>query len=359
MKKLLGILVLGLLISVKSFAADLTSQLSKLEDLYESGKITKEELLKSKSILIKIDLNKKKQSKKSKIIIRKFKKNSYKFHENMEMIIGDYRIYTHRPGAIKVRRISDNKQLIVVGDKFKVKYYNDYQDIFKLDIDEENLKLILKINDVPILHWEGRYIKKHRAYFYQMYAIGSQPFHYYIVLEGGKPVSLNMEKFQKKIDKAVAKAKVLLAQTHNITVEQINLLLKRREEKASKQIEKIISEKEEEITREETQKAIEASINREIEQQLSKELETAIGKVLAEEFVSAIEQATGEAVEQALEDELAAAIDAAVAEAVEQGISRAAVEAGLSAYLQALAAGKSEQQAYDEGCAAAGQESGC
>ena len=83
------------------------------------------------------------------------------------------------------------------------------------------------------------------------------------------------------------------------------------------------------------------------------------GEDCVEEFVSAIEQATGEAVEQALEDELAAAIDAAVAEAVEQGISRAAVEAGLAAYLQALASGQSEQQAYDAGCAAAGQDSGC
>jgi hypothetical protein len=33
--------------------------------------------------------------------------------EPMEMIIGDYKIYTHRPGGVKIRRISDNKQLVV------------------------------------------------------------------------------------------------------------------------------------------------------------------------------------------------------------------------------------------------------
>ena len=44
--------------------------------------------------------------------------------EKMEMVIGDYRIYTHRPGGIKIKRISDKKQLAVIGDNLKVKYSN-------------------------------------------------------------------------------------------------------------------------------------------------------------------------------------------------------------------------------------------
>ena len=75
---------------------------------------------------------------------------------------------------------------------------------------------------------------------------------------------------------------------------------------------------------------------------------------LAAEFVSAIEEAAGEAVDQALEDALAAAIDEAVALAIEEGISKAAIEAGIAAYLAALAAGKSEAQALAEGEAACG-----
>ena len=35
--------------------------------------------------------------------------NNKENYEKMEMLIGDYRIYTHRPGGIKIRKISDNK----------------------------------------------------------------------------------------------------------------------------------------------------------------------------------------------------------------------------------------------------------
>ena len=50
----------------------------------------------------------------------------------MEMIIGDYRIYTHRPGGIKIRRISDGKQLAVYGDKMRMKYYNNSEKYFQM-----------------------------------------------------------------------------------------------------------------------------------------------------------------------------------------------------------------------------------
>ena len=36
----------------------------------------------------------------------------------MEMIFGDYRLFTNRPGAVKIKRLSDNKQLLV-GEKDK------------------------------------------------------------------------------------------------------------------------------------------------------------------------------------------------------------------------------------------------
>ena len=38
------------------------------------------------------------------------------------MIIGDYKIYTHRPGGIKIRRISDNKQLVVFQINIKLNF---------------------------------------------------------------------------------------------------------------------------------------------------------------------------------------------------------------------------------------------
>ena len=58
-------------------------------------------------------------------------------------------------------------------------------------------------------------------------------------------------------------------------------------------------------------------------------------------------------------EELASAIDQAIAEAVSEGIPEAAAKAGIKALLDVLAAGGSEQEAWDAGCAAAGLEKGC
>ena len=95
--------------------------IKKLEKLYKSGLLTKEQYTKAKSILQKkIELQK---SKSQNIQIRKFKPNfNKKEFEKMEMIVGDYRFYTHRPGGIKVRRISDGKQLLVLGDNSEQRF---------------------------------------------------------------------------------------------------------------------------------------------------------------------------------------------------------------------------------------------
>ena len=52
MKKLLGIVVLGLLFSINVYSASITEELSKLNDLYKSGALTEEEFSKAKSILL-------------------------------------------------------------------------------------------------------------------------------------------------------------------------------------------------------------------------------------------------------------------------------------------------------------------
>ena len=370
MKKFLGILVLCLIICSKSFAIDVSDQLLKLEGLYSRGSITKEEFLKAKSILLKIDLTvsdkieKIKENldkpKKEEFIIRKFASNVGTVHfEKMEMIFGDYRIYTHRPGGVKIRRLSDGKQLVVLSDKFIIKYYNGGEGIFDFKLDEEKKKISMKLNGVEVLHWEGRHVEKHRAHFFQMLVLGEQPFHFYIVLDGGRPAALNMAKFNRKIELAVSKVKIELASRFNITQEQIELILKRKKQKITSELDKAVQEKRDEILKQETQDAIDETLRASINQEIAKELEATIGKAMADEFVAAIEKATGEAIDSALSAELAAAIDQAVAEAVSEGISEAAASAGIQAYLDAMASGKSEQQAYDEGCAAAGLESGC
>ena len=58
-------------------------------------------------------------------------------------------------------------------------------------------------------------------------------------------------------------------------------------------------------------------------------------------------------------EELASAIDQAIAEAVSEGISEAEAQAGIKTLLVILANGGSVQEAWDAGCAAAGQDPGC
>ena len=52
MKKLLGIVVLGLLLSGNAYSTSITEELSELNDLYKSGALTDEEFSKAKSILL-------------------------------------------------------------------------------------------------------------------------------------------------------------------------------------------------------------------------------------------------------------------------------------------------------------------
>ena len=180
-----------------------------------------------------------------------------------------------------------------------------------------------------------------------MLALGHKPFHYYILLKGGKQAGLNIESFQKKIDRAVEKAKIKLAAKYNITIELINQILKERESKVTGEIEKIIEEKEEEAINEATRGAVEETVS----QALQEEIRKSIGDAMAEEFEAAIIDG--------MEDEFASIINEAVSEAVSAGISQAAVEAGIRAAIEVLARGGSEQEAWDAGCAAAGQQSGC
>ena len=188
-----------------------------------------------------------------------------------------------------------------------------------------------------------------------MLALGEKPFHFYITLDHGRQVALNMAKFNRKIERAIAKVKIELAARFNITQEQIELILKRRNQKITSEFGKIIQKKKDELIEQSSKEALTASID----QALAAELQATIGTAMANEFIAAIEQASGEAIDRAISSELASAIDQAIAEAVSAGISAAAAEAGIAAGLAVLAAGGSEQEAWDAACAAAGQESGC
>ena len=353
----------------------LQKQIEVLEKLYKDGALSEEEFLKTKKFLIEkeesgqnIDLKGIETIPSSQYTLNVKKTVGNKNWEKAEIIFKNYRIYTHRPGGIKVVRISDQKPLVRITDNYKIKYFNNSKDVIRIEktqykplslseaiggldkeieskvkeiseilknpfkkrkknlFDPETHKLELFIEDQRILHYVGRYVRQHRAFFYQVLTDKAEPFHYYIRIDGKAAIALNMKFFNAKIDKAVRKVKKELAIEYNITEEEIQ---------------KIIDEK----IGEETNKAIEQQMESAINESVKEAIKQSIGQELSNMLVSAVEQATGEAIDSAIEQELADAIDQEIARAVEMGIDEAAVTAGWEAYFEVLAQGGTYEEA--------------
>ena len=297
--KTLFTLFLGILLIIPTFTANSTEslgeQLIKLEGLYERGSITKEEFKKAKTILLKIDtqasekidkakekiIEQKKKEERAALVtnlesdvnqtksytntgVTKYASNAVGKWEKTEFFFDDFRVYAHRAGAIKIKRISDGKQVAVLTKNFKIKYYNDGEDLFETEKFKENTleknstleelipllgklneateklgkalggkelpgKVLIKYNGATFLSWERMFVAAHQAQFYQILALNDQPFHFYIVHPKGE-FALNMAKFVKKIDIAVAEVKKELQEEYNLTPEEMDRILKKRKD---------------------------------------------------------------------------------------------------------------------------------
>ena len=354
-----------------------TRQLEVIEKLLNDGVLTQEEYNKTKKTLLdkaktEVITEPKVSGLTPKVTIAKSDRISW---EKAEITYGDYKIYTHRPGGVRIKRISDEKTLVVIADNFKVKYYNGGEGIFDVDItrkqretvveeterrigelkdllkdptkllkkkeripfDKNEHKLELKKDGVKLLHFEGRYVPKHRAYFYQVLTGNFTPFHFYIKISGKGAIALNMETFNRKIDLAVRKAKKKIAAEFDVTEAQIDDIINKKVE-------------------EEADKAVDDAVKDAVAKSVEEAIQESVGEAMSRGLVEAIEAATGEAIDDALEAELGAAIDQAIADAVAMGIEEAAVTAGWEAYFDTLAAGGSEAEASAnayEACGAA------
>ena len=146
---LLIIVIFSAIIQTPIQASTLKQEIEVIEKLYKDGVLTKEEFEKTKKILIR-NAEKKKTEKKSEPKLKvkksdvrakdlkvnvKTKPNSKEW-EKAEIIFRDYRIYTYRPGGIKVTRISDGKDLLRITDNFKIKYLNNSQNVINVQSTE-------------------------------------------------------------------------------------------------------------------------------------------------------------------------------------------------------------------------------
>ena len=354
-----------ILLMIKPLSANITEDLVKLSDMYNNGALTLDEFTKAKSILLKLEkIDSKKTSKsnnisknKKKIINKKIQssadikieriyttsgsKFTNKSFEKMKLTVGDFIIYTHRPGAIKIKKISNNKQYAVIGDKLTVKYYNNGQDFFDIKLDKKNKELVLMINNAKILVWKGQYVQKAEATFYQMLAMGRLPFHFYIKLDiADSSVALNMEKFNRRIELAVNEKKKELSSEFNITLAEIDQVINENDMLAS------------------YGESIPVNNIYDVEDQLKLSLYSELKESIGDEKFNALNSKIGSSLNTRLSDavnrEVRVAIDDSIREAIHSGISTAALEAGLQALLDALASGASWAEAMAAGSSACG-----
>ena len=362
-------IVFLVLLLINPVSATITEDLQKLSKMYNEGLLTKKEFSKAKSILLEIEKiktsepskDKKIKEKIDKKVVKKINKKNTpssnlkierifttegskftnKAFEKMKLTIGDFLIYTHRPGAIKIKRISDNKQYAVIGDKLKVKFYNKGQDFLDIKVDEEQKELTLNINNSKILVWKGQYVEIAEATFYQILAMGRLPFHFYIKLDtADTAVAINMAKFNRRIELAVDEKKIQLSKKYNISVNQIDKIIEENDMLAA------------------YGESVPTNVSYDKIGQKKLELYADLKKSLGDEnyklLQSNIDSDLNDELNKAVTMEVRGAIDDSIRDAINSGIEQAALDAGLRALIDALMSGASWADALTAGQNACG-----
>ena len=369
--KIFKILFLIILL-IKPLSANITEDLLKLSDMYNKGILTSEEFTKAKSILLQIEeiesseksksnelskdqkkkpkivkkeVNKKKKLTDSIKIERIFTTAGSKFtnksFEKMKLTVGDFIIYTHRPGAVKIKQISNNKQYAVIGDNLEVKFYNKGQDFLDINVDKENKELILKINNSKILVWKGQHVQKAEATFYQILALGRLPFHFYIKLDvANNAAALNMEKFNRSIELAVNEKKKKLSSQYNITIAQIDEIIEENDMMAA--YGEIIP----------TNNTYDVADQNKLI--LYSDLKNTIGNENFNILNKDVDTNLNKSINKAIDTQVKVAIDDSIRDAINSGIESAALEAGIAALIDALMSGASWADALAAGQNACG-----
>ncbi len=260
-----------------------------------------------------------------------------------EFYLDNYRIHTLGPGTIRADNLLTGETDLTIGGHFKSKINNDGKKNFELIVDKENLSAKLNYKGRMLINWTGKFVAHHSATFFQMQVLGYMPFHFYIMLPGKNPISVNIEKFNRKIERAVERVKKEMAIKFDISIDDIDKILERKNKSINDEIENVISEEKQKVIQELTDKYA----GQEITDAIREEIEKTIGEEMANALISEIEQATGQAIDDAIEKELADAINEAVAYAIQEGVSQAAAEAAIAAMLWVYAQGGTDEEAME------------
>ena len=309
--------------------------ISKLKILLEKGLITKSELKKA----LELD-----DDQQTGIDIRQItgKTGREKF-EKYEFYIDNFRVHTLNPGIIRIDNMLTGETDVTLTGNFNVKLTNNGQNFFEFQFDEQNLKSNLLYKGRMLINWTGKYVSRYQATFHQMQVLGYQPFHYFIVIPGKNYISLNFKLFDKKIKKAVDKVKKEMALKYDLSIEDIDKIMNKRNKLINNEVENVISKEKQKIIEELTNKYA----GQEITDAIRQEIEKTIGEEMSNAVISEIERVTGQAIDSAVERELAAAINEAISYAIQQGVSEAAAKAAIEAMIWVYANGGSDEDAME------------
>ena len=300
---------------------------TKLKKLFEKGYISEEEF---KKLLNTVD------NRTSEIIVKQISGTTGKEKfEKYEFYIDNFRVHTLSPGTIRIDNMLTGQTDVTLTSNFKTRFSKNGKKFFRFEFDKENLKGDLYYKGRKVINWTGRFVLRYQATFHQMQVDGIQPFHYFIIIPGKNPISINYKVFNKKIDKAVNKVKKEMSLKYGLSLSDIDKIMETKESTMSKEQEKIIKD------------LVSQYAGKEITEEIRKEIEATIGQEMANTFISEIEAVTGQAIDDAIERELANAIDEAVAYAVQQGISEAVAAAAIEAMILVYAMGGSDEDAMN------------
>tara|TARA_B110000503_G_scaffold83235_1_gene127041 strand:+ start:803 stop:1837 length:1035 start_codon:yes stop_codon:yes gene_type:complete len=332
-RPLFAFIILLIFITVSPLKSD--DNISKLKILLEKGLITQSEFKKA----LELDDNRE-----NVIDIKQItgKTGKEKF-EKYEFYIDNFRVHTLNPGTIRIDNMLTGETDVTLSGNFNVKLTNNGQNFFEFKFDEQNLKSNLLYKGRVLINWTGKYVSRYQATFYQMQVLGYQPFHYYIVIPGKNYISLNFKLFDKKIKKAVDKVKKEMAIKFDISIEDIDKIMDKKNELVNNEVENVISKEKQKIIEEMTNKYA----GQEITDAIRQEIENTIGEEMANAVISEIERVTGQAIDSAVERELAAAINEAISYAIQQGVSEAAAKAAIEAMIWVYANGGSDEDAME------------
>ena len=332
-RPLFAFIILIIFITVSPLKSD--DNISKLKILLEKGLITQSEFKKA----LELD-----DDRQTGIDIRQItgKTGREKF-EKYEFYIDNFRVHTLGPGTIRIDNMLTGETDVTLTGNFNVKLTNNGQNFFEFQFDEQNLKSNLLYKGSVLINWTGKYVSRHRATFHQMQVLGYQPFHYFIVIPGKNYISLNFKLFDKKIKKAVDIVKKEMALKYDLSIEDIDKIMNKRNKFINNEVENVISKEKQKIIEELTNKYA----GQEITDAIRQEIEKTVGEEMSRAVISEIERVTGQAIDSAVERELAAAINEAISYAIQQGVSEAAAKAAIEAMIWVYANGGSDEDAME------------